>query len=53
MAAASCSTVTGYCGGLHLEPEVTLQKVPIQALPSINNDHVLDAETRPDLSVRK
>src|SRR6185295_12417974 len=29
---------------LDLEPEVTLQKVPIQDLPSINNDHVLDAE---------
>jgi len=29
---------------LDLEPEVTLQKVPIQDLPAINNDHVLDAE---------
>jgi Tol biopolymer transport system component len=29
---------------LDLEPEVTLQKVPIHDLPAINNDHMLDAE---------
>src|SRR5512133_2752560 len=29
---------------LELEPEVALQRVPIEDLPPINNDHVLDAK---------
>ena len=29
---------------LELDPEVTLHKVPIDELPPINNDHVVDAE---------